>query len=356
MNFGTAVTYLTNCVDWVRCIIDTSLGGCDKNYVAGIIAGLIYFDKVKWFLEDTGLGVTERQFSMLRTNNNDIVGGYILKIANGLIGQSEKAFKRDNIGWTSYNDDRFAFDSVNLLAEWLGLQEQYNKYKERVWDILQDLETLQLCTNNVNVTGNNININQGIECMQTVIKEENKIVVEEDNGELDVSDERDKEPVRDAADKKDDKGQQAIQQPVQQPQIHTPGTPASPVQPNAPAAPITSTQPQTQSQLQPVQQSQQQTNEPQKVGTSSQIPNEEQKYSEDELKKQKYLKIVIVVILITLTLILIYFAFFDKPRVYDNMSMIHGPGQYAQPYGLVPNVQQYGMYGEPLDLYSSPHY
>lgn len=186
MNFSQAAETLKKCVNWSTGKIDTE-GACDKYEVAGIIGGIIYFDKVSSFVEETRLaGGKTSIFNKVYTYNGDLIIPTIDKIANGLIQQSEKNFKNNNYGWMA-NDNKYAFDSAQFLSRWIELEQQYNEYKERVWKILEGTNALQLCTNNVNVTGNNITIQQEMSCMQMIAgaeneKEETKEVVVDDKG------------------------------------------------------------------------------------------------------------------------------------------------------------------------------
>ena len=190
MHFSQASEALKKCINWSTSKIDTD-GACDKYEIAGIIGGLIYFDKVSSFVDETGLaGGKTSLFNRVYTYNGDLIIPIIEKIANGLIQQSEKNFKNNNFGWMT-NDNKYAFDSAQFLKRWIELENEYNEYKEKVWKILEGTNALQLCTNNVNVTGNNITIQQEMLCMQTIAgKETEKDEVDEkDKEEVDEKDE-----------------------------------------------------------------------------------------------------------------------------------------------------------------------
>lgn len=199
MNFSQASEALKKCINWSTSKIDTD-GACDKYEIAGIIGGLIYFDKVSSFVEETGLaGGKTSLFNRVYTYNGDLIIPTIEKIANGLIQQSEKNFKNNNFGWMA-NDNKYAFDSAQFLSKWIELENEYKNYKEKVWKILEGTNALQLCTNNVNVTGNNITIQQEMSCMQTIAgaetgKEETNKVETDDKGHAstETKDENDKE-------------------------------------------------------------------------------------------------------------------------------------------------------------------
>ena len=173
INYSQAMEVLKKCVNWSTGKIDVE-GGCDKYEVAGIIGGLMYFDKASSFVEETGIaGGSSSMFNRAYIINGDLVQPTIEKLANGLIQQSEKKFKEDNFGWMA-NNNKYAFDSAQYLTRWMELESKYNEYKEKVWKILEGTNALQLCTNNVNVTGNNITIQQEMSCMQTIADAENK--------------------------------------------------------------------------------------------------------------------------------------------------------------------------------------
>ena len=195
INFSQAAEVLKKCVNWSSGKIDTT-GACDKNEVAGIIGGLMYFDKVSSFVEEMDIaGGSSSMFNRVYVYNGDLISPMIDKIANGLIQQSEENFKEKNYGWMA-NDNKYAFDSAQYLKKWVELENKYNEYKEKIWKILEGTNALQLCTNNVNVTGNNITIQQEMSCMQTIAgaettEEETKKVEYDDKGhsESEVTDE-----------------------------------------------------------------------------------------------------------------------------------------------------------------------
>ena len=212
MNFSQAAEALKKCINWSTSKIDAE-GACDKYEIAGIIGGLIYFDKVSSFVEETGLaGGKASMFNRVYTYNGDLIQPTIEKLANGLIQQSEKNFKEKNFGWMA-NDNKYAFDSAQYLKRWLELETKYNEYKEKVWKILEGTNALQLCTNNVNVTGNNITIQQEMSCMQTIAenetgKEETNKVKADDKGHVstETKDKVDKE----TKDKVENKGNEEV--------------------------------------------------------------------------------------------------------------------------------------------------
>lgn len=163
INFSQARDALKNCVNLSTGKINNS-GGCNKYEVAGIIAGLIYFDKVSSFIDF--FGTNERLFKNIISVNADLIEPLIDELED-LTGQSKKEFKENNFGWMA-NNNAFSFDSAQYLSRWFELESKYNEYKDKVWKILENTNALQLCSNNVNVVGNNITIQQGLSCAQSI--------------------------------------------------------------------------------------------------------------------------------------------------------------------------------------------
>ena len=93
-------------------------------------------------------------------------------------GQTEKQFEKNDVGYYAMVDS-MAFDCAQLLPELVAREREYKAFKDKLWEILKENPALQLCTNNVNVTGNNINITQTMECVQTITNKEDD---KEDNG------------------------------------------------------------------------------------------------------------------------------------------------------------------------------
>lgn len=167
INFYQAGNVLKKCVDWSTGKIYED-GACDKYEVVGIVGGLIYFDKVDSFLESSGIaGGKKSLFNKMYVTNGDLVELSVEKL-EALIQQSRKEFKENNFGWMA-NSNKFAFDSAQYLERWIGLEKKYEEYKDRVWKILEGTNALQLCTNKVNVVGNNITIQQEMSCIQTIM-------------------------------------------------------------------------------------------------------------------------------------------------------------------------------------------
>ena len=166
INFSQALEILRKCLNVTTGNIESN-GACDKHVVAGVIAGLLYFDKLECFVEEMGFGNASLFTNKVNVINGDLINEAIDKLANGLIKQSMSNFIKNNYGWMSNSND-LAFDAARYVKEWVALEAEYQKYKDEVWKILKSLNALELCTNNVDVTGNNITIQQEMNCVQKI--------------------------------------------------------------------------------------------------------------------------------------------------------------------------------------------
>ena len=166
INFSQALEILRKCLNVTTGNIESS-GACDKYVVTGVIGGLLYFDKLECFVEEMSFGNMSLFMNKVNVINGDLINEAIDKLANGLIKQSMSNFIKNNYGWMSNSND-LAFDAAQYVKEWVALEAEYQKYKDEVWEILKSLNALELCTNNVDVTGNNITIQQEMNCVQKI--------------------------------------------------------------------------------------------------------------------------------------------------------------------------------------------
>lgn len=172
MSFTQAEKMMIQCINWTTGVIADD-GGCNSTDVCGVIAGLIYFDKIDAFFDEMNVGNKNIFNTRVKVVNNDIIGPLVSKIANVLVQQSQANFKEKNYGWMA-QDNLYAFDSAKYLAEWKELEVKYDEYRAKVWEILTNINALELCSNNVNVTGNNITIQQSMSCVQNIQDAEEK--------------------------------------------------------------------------------------------------------------------------------------------------------------------------------------
>lgn len=172
VSFTQAEEMMRQCINWTTGVIAED-GACNSTDICGVIAGLIYFDKIDAFFDEMQIGSKDMFNRRVRVINNDIIAPLVSKIANVLVQQSQANFKSKNYGWMA-QDNQYAFDSAQYLTEWKELEVKYDEYRAKVWEILTNINALELCSNNVNVTGNNITIQQSMSCVQNIQEAEEK--------------------------------------------------------------------------------------------------------------------------------------------------------------------------------------
>ena len=134
----------------------------------GILEGLTYMNKVPSFLADAGveLQLTE---TIIKNQLNAVKNTLVPKIdraINAVIGQSKDDFIKNDVGWLA-SDEAYAFAS-DLYPQWRAMQDQYNEYKNKLWEALKEIDNLNLCTNNVSGILVGANVQQSMECLQTI--------------------------------------------------------------------------------------------------------------------------------------------------------------------------------------------
>lgn len=134
----------------------------------GILAGMRFMNKLVPFfaeyqLNNLTLGKAE---DLLKSD----VNGYVKLADNALqatIGQTSKQFVENDVGFIAY-DEKWWF-AGDLYKEWKELQNEYMRYKERLWEALSQLENVNICTNRVSgIQVGNVNINQINNCIQKI--------------------------------------------------------------------------------------------------------------------------------------------------------------------------------------------
>lgn len=148
--------------------LDKSISACDEYDIYGILNGLLYMGKAESFLAEQD-NARDLQLSVSKIRNMlNLKATSINKAANNalnmLIGQSSSEFINDDVGWSA-ELQKYAFDIVEYAAEWDSLQADYKKYKEQIWEILKNTNTLNLCTNvTKGIISGDVNINQEMDC------------------------------------------------------------------------------------------------------------------------------------------------------------------------------------------------
>lgn len=169
-SFKDAKQKLSSCVDWTEAKV-ISGGVCSVSDITSIVAGLIYFGKEEVYVEYAKEPEDAEQIRDLAENLPDFE-----KAINQLgesIGQTPDEFLTLNVGYYAY-DDSLAFDSTELAGEIAKYEAKYKEFKAKLWSLLADAGMIQICANRVNAMGNNLNITQSLECMQSANEEHNK--------------------------------------------------------------------------------------------------------------------------------------------------------------------------------------
>lgn len=135
-------------------------------YVASILASLVYFDKLKILTDKYSYYFEPDTLINAVGNYTSLMYKYLEKLI-GLIGQDSDEFIREDRGWMA-NSNYLAFDSEYDAMELAALEKEYNEYKAQIWEILKNLNVLQLCTNITEVTGINVEVSQVATCVQQI--------------------------------------------------------------------------------------------------------------------------------------------------------------------------------------------
>ena len=134
----------------------------------GILAGMGFMNKLVPFFAEYQLNnlTLGKADDLLKSD----VNGYVKLADNALqatIGQTSKQFVDNDVGFIAY-DEKWWF-AGDLYKEWKGLQNEYTRYKERLWEALSQLENVNICTNRVSgIQVGNVNINQINNCIQKI--------------------------------------------------------------------------------------------------------------------------------------------------------------------------------------------
>ena len=166
-NFTDAYVTFLECVDFENYKFPFK-SSCNSDTPYGMMAGLIYFDKVQSFIDEYGenLGCTEKSFSNASAKGNNKISVYLSKISS-FIGQTEKNFKYNDIGYT-VRDDKLSF-AGDLTGEMEKHKREYEEYKTKIWNILSGVKALNLCTNKTSgVFVGGVTVTQQMQCVQRI--------------------------------------------------------------------------------------------------------------------------------------------------------------------------------------------
>jgi hypothetical protein len=144
----------------------------DAKIYYGILAGLRYMDKVDSFVQDqyqyVGMSVGEinKIFKMCSSGADNIIRNCEYQIQN-VVKQDRYEFVESDEGWLA-SDWKYSF-AEDLLDDWAEVQEEYEKYKEKLWAAMQNIDNLNLCSNyNSGITHGNVTIQQMNQCIQAI--------------------------------------------------------------------------------------------------------------------------------------------------------------------------------------------
>jgi hypothetical protein len=138
--------------------------------VYGLISGIQYFDKLTLFTKDYAdqLGITTAGWKKAILNADNIVKTATNHLQD-FIGYTADEFKNYDNGFMVGSDRKDLWFADDLMDEWTELQEKYTEYKNRIWEILQNTNALNLCSNRVSgVFVGDAPITQSLNCIQQI--------------------------------------------------------------------------------------------------------------------------------------------------------------------------------------------
>lgn len=153
----------------------------DANVAYGILSGLIYMDKLKTFCDEfkSKLGKTKLDLETMANLGRSYVSIADQQLKK-VIGQSKDTFISKDNGWYT-RDMKYAFDVSEFAREWEEKQAVYQEYKNKIWEILKNVQNLNLCTNNSSgINVGNVTIKQETECLMKIQNDTN--IIEQPTG------------------------------------------------------------------------------------------------------------------------------------------------------------------------------
>jgi hypothetical protein len=138
--------------------------------VYGIISGIEFMDKRSSFIEEyaTALGITTNGWKKTLLNGDRYVSQCYLKMGD-FIGQTKDEFISNDFGISIGNNRKDLWFAGDLMQEWESLQVKYEEYKNRVWEILKNIDALNMCSNITSgVYVGTPTITQQLQCAQQI--------------------------------------------------------------------------------------------------------------------------------------------------------------------------------------------
>lgn len=136
--------------------------GIINNQVCGMIAGLIFFDKLDLFIESyPDYDEDDLKYILSRHGSQDLYDNQLM----WLIGKTKKQFLSSPDGWLA-TDGRYCFMG-DIWTQYLSVKEEYEAYRDKLFEIISSKPCFQVCTNTVKgVIIGNATISQSATCVQ----------------------------------------------------------------------------------------------------------------------------------------------------------------------------------------------
>jgi hypothetical protein len=138
--------------------------------VYGIISGIEFFGKRDLFIKDyqDQLNISTSGWKKAIANADNVVKNASNRLRD-YVGYTSEEFIALDYGFLVGSDRRDLWFADELMDEWLSLQAKYEEYKEKIWQILQNVNALNMCSNRVsgiNIGG--VSIQQEMNCIQSI--------------------------------------------------------------------------------------------------------------------------------------------------------------------------------------------
>ena len=130
----------------------------------GMIAAMIFFDKLDLFVENYDF---DKQ-SLLNDLNSSRKQSLYDRMLEQTIGVTKRQFQEDSRGWLA-TDERFCF-AADIWEKYKSMKEEYDIYRERLWNEISSKPCFQICSNVVKGTFvGNITITQVANCEMNMV-------------------------------------------------------------------------------------------------------------------------------------------------------------------------------------------
>lgn len=161
-------------IDWITKRYNIEQYGDEyKLDLASMFVGMKYMGKFQVFVDyvktiiEEGINITVKTCEDVYKSFGPSITNPLRQVIVNWIGQND--FVKSDIGYYA-QVDQLAFDAAQIITELKARNEEYEKFKEKLWNILKENPILQLCTNNAQITGVNIKLTQTMSCSQQIIE------------------------------------------------------------------------------------------------------------------------------------------------------------------------------------------